>query len=63
MLSSRHYIPGNSTKSSSITAIAECSQYLSIRYTERLAQAGVAASVGSKGDSCDNALTETIIGL
>lgn len=37
-------------------------QYLSIRYTERLAQAGVAASVGSRGDSYDNALAETIIG-
>ena len=39
------------------------SQYLSIRYTERLAQARVAASVGSRGDSYDNALAETIIGL
>lgn len=39
------------------------SQYLSIRYTERLAQAGIAASVGSRGDSYDNALAETIIGL
>ena len=39
------------------------SQYLSIRYTERLAQAGVEASVGSVGDSYDNALAETIIGL
>ena len=39
------------------------SQYLSIRYTERLAAAGVEASVGSVGDSYDNALTETIIGL
>ena len=38
-------------------------QYLSLRYTERLAEAGVAASVGSKGDSYDNALAETIIGL
>ena len=38
-------------------------QYLSIRYTERLAEAGVAASVGSRGDSYDNALAETIIGL
>lgn len=38
------------------------SQYLSIRYTERLAQAGVAAPVGSRGDSYDNALAETIIG-
>lgn len=33
-------------------------QYLAIRYTERLADAGVAASVGSRGDSYDNALAE-----
>jgi putative transposase len=39
------------------------SQYLSIRYTERLAEAGVESSVGSVGDSYDNALAETIIGL
>jgi putative transposase len=39
------------------------SQYLSIRYTERLAEAGVVTSVGSCGDSYDNALAETIIGL
>ena len=39
------------------------SQYLSIRYTERLAQAGFTASVGSTGDSYDNALAETINGL
>jgi putative transposase len=39
------------------------SQYLSIRYTERLAEAGAACSVGSRGDSFDNALAETIIGL
>ena len=39
------------------------SQYLSIRYTERLAEAGVDPSVGSVGDSYDNALAETIIGL
>ena len=38
-------------------------QYLSIRYTECLAEAGVTASVGSKGDSYDNALAETINGL
>lgn len=38
-------------------------QYTSIRYTERLAQAGVARSVGSVGDSYDNALAETINGL
>jgi transposase InsO family protein len=37
-------------------------QYLSIRYTERLAEAGAATSVGSRGDSFDNALAETIIG-
>ena len=36
---------------------------MSIRYTERLAEAGIAASVGSRGDSYDNALAETIIGL
>ena len=39
------------------------SQYLSIRYTERLAEAGAEPSVGSVGDSYDNALAETIIGL
>lgn len=39
------------------------SQYLSIRYTERLADAGIDPSVGSVGDSYDNALAESIIGL
>jgi putative transposase len=38
-------------------------QYVSIRYTERLAEAGIEPSVGSVGDSYDNALAETIIGL
>jgi transposase InsO family protein len=38
-------------------------QYLSIRYTERLALAGIEPSVGSRGDSYDNALAETMIGL
>jgi putative transposase len=38
-------------------------QYLSIRSTERLAEAGAVTSVGSRGDSYDNALAETIIGL
>lgn len=38
-------------------------QYLSIRYTERLAEAGIASSVGSTGDSYDNALAESVIGL
>jgi transposase InsO family protein len=39
------------------------SQYLSIRYTERLAEAGFEASVGSRGDAYDNALAESVIGL
>ena len=38
-------------------------QYLSIRYTERLAAEGAITSVGSKGDSYDNAMAESIIGL
>jgi putative transposase len=38
-------------------------QYLSIRYTERLAEAGAVASVGSRGDSYDNALAESFNGL
>jgi transposase InsO family protein len=39
------------------------SQYLSIRYSERLAEAGIDPSVGSVGDSYDNALVESVIGL
>ena len=39
------------------------SQYLSIRYTNRLTEAGIEPSVGSVGDSYDNALAETVIGL
>ncbi len=38
-------------------------QYLSIRYSDRLVEAGINASVGSVGDSYDNALAETINGL
>lgn len=38
-------------------------QYLSIRYTERLAEAGIEPSVGSRGDSYDNAMAESLIGL
>jgi putative transposase len=38
-------------------------QYLAIRYSERLAEAGIMASVGSRGDSYDNALAETVNGL
>lgn len=39
------------------------SQYLSIRYTERLAAVGIEASVGSRGDAYDNAMAESVIGL
>jgi putative transposase len=38
-------------------------QYVSLRYTQRLAEAGIEPSVGSVGDSYDNALAETVIGL
>ena len=41
----------------------EFAQYLAIRYTERLEEAGAVSSVGSKGDSYDNALAETVNGL
>jgi len=41
----------------------EPGQYLSIRYTERLADAGIERSVGSTGDSYDNALAGSLIGL
>ena len=39
------------------------SQYTAVRFSERLAEAGISASVGSVGDSFDNALAETINGL
>jgi putative transposase len=39
------------------------SQYLSMRYTDRLADAGIEPSVGSRGDAYDNALAESVIGL
>jgi putative transposase len=38
-------------------------QYLSMRYTDRLTEAGIAPSVGSRGDAYDNALAESVIGL
>jgi transposase InsO family protein len=38
-------------------------QYLSLSYTDRLADAGIEPSVGSRGDSYDNALDESVIGL
>ena len=46
------------------TALGPASaQYVSIKYSERLAEAGIEPSVGSVGDSFDNALAETEIGL
>jgi len=39
------------------------SQYLSIKYTERLAEAEIDLSVGTVGDACDNVLAECVIGL
>ena len=41
----------------------EFTQYLSICYTERLEEAGIETSVGSRGDSYDNAMAESMIGL
>ena len=41
----------------------ESAQYTSIRYTSRLADAGALASIGSVGDSFDNAMAESVIGL
>ncbi len=41
----------------------ESAQYLSIRYTNRLTETGIRPSVGSVGDSYDNALAESVIGL
>ena len=55
---------GNRNRSESLIHHSDRgSQYVSIRYTERLAEAGIEPSVGSKGDSYDNALAETINGL
>ena len=41
----------------------EFTQYTSIRYTERLAESGISPSVGSTGDSYDNAMAESVVGL
>ena len=41
----------------------EPGQYLSMRYTDRLVDAGIAPSVGSQGDAYDNALAESVIGV
>jgi putative transposase len=52
-----------SSKRAVLRRLLEPKQYLAIRYTERLGDAGVVNSVGSKGDSYDNALAETVNGL
>ena len=53
----------NTSSSGVLRRPVESAQYLSIRYTERLGEAGIEPSVGSVGDSYDNALAETINGL
>ena len=53
----------NTSGQNVLQRLVEFTQYVSIRYSERLAEAGVEPSVGSKGDSYDNALAETINGL
>ena len=56
-------VPLNTSLFEMLQRPIESTQYVSIRYSERLAEAGVEPSVGSKGDSYDNALAETINGL
>lgn len=53
----------NQHKTAVLQPPIEPTQYVSIRYTDYLAQAGLAASVGSAGDAYDNALAETVNGL
>ncbi len=56
-------VPFNTSLIEMLQRPIESTQYVSIRYSERLAEAGIEPSVGSKGDSYDNALAETINGL
>ena len=58
----RGFAPAKAWPGRSTTATG-AAQYLAIRYASRLAEAGAITSVGSKGDSYDNALAKTIIGL
>lgn len=55
--------PGRSRHQALVYHSDRSAQYLSIRYTERLAEAGIEPAVGSIGDSYDNALAESVIGL
>ena len=57
------YDRGGETPSGLVHHSDRGTQYLSMRYTDRLADAGIAPSVGSRGDSYDNALAESLIGL
>ena len=59
----RHWTPCCKPRRLPLRRPVETGQYVSIRYTERLAEAGIEPSVGSVGDSYDNALAETVIGL
>jgi transposase InsO family protein len=56
-------VPSNTSLLEMLRRPIESAQYVSIRYSERLAEAGIEPSVGSTGDSYDNALAETINGL
>jgi Transposase and inactivated derivatives len=53
----------SNSKTRALRRPVESAQYVSIKYTERLAEAGIEPSVGGVGDSYDNALAETINGL
>jgi transposase InsO family protein len=53
----------NTSSSEVLQRPLESAQYLAIRYTERVAEIGAVRSVGSRGDSYDNALAESVIGL
>ena len=55
--------PSRCSANKALRRSLESAQYVSIRYTERLVEAGIEPSVGSVGDSYDNALAETINGL
>jgi len=57
------YARGGSTPAGLVHHSDHGTQYLSMRYTDRLADEGIAPSVGSRGDAYDNALAESVIGL
>ena len=57
------WLPGRHVPQPDRLVVTGRSQYLSIRYSERLSEAGIEPSVGSVGNSYDNALAESVIGL